>query len=104
MPTTPFSLPVEPASPGGKLRWIGLWLACWIWLGCASAPGPRVESPSITRRPRIELSEGMTRSQVEDRVGLLLLREIIGDSHVYVEPHTRCYYIFVRDFLRDWSC
>jgi hypothetical protein len=73
-------------------------------LSCASAPGPEVETPRITRRPRIELTEGMTRSQVEDRVGPLLLREIVGDHHVYVEPQTRCYYIFVRDFLRDWSC
>jgi hypothetical protein len=46
----------------------------------------------------------MSRSQVEDRVGLLLLREVIGEMQVYVEPQTRCYYIFIRDFLRDWSC
>jgi hypothetical protein len=64
-----------------------------------------VETPRITRRQlETELTEGMTRAQVEDRVGPLLLREVMGEAHVYVEPQTRCRYIFVRDYLRDWSC
>lgn len=72
---------------------------------CATAAGGPSEQPRIVRRQTGgELHGGMSRSQVEDRVGLLLLREVIGEMQVYVEPQTRCYYIFIRDFLRDWSC
>lgn len=94
----------QATGQSGTLGRAGVVFSAVLMLACAGAPGPRVESPSITRRPRIELTEGMTRSQVEDRVGPLLLREVIGDNHVYVEPQTRCYYIFIRELLRDWSC
>ena len=70
-----------------------------------SAPEP-VASTGIVRRPTTaELREGMRRSDVEDRVGLLLLRDQMGDMRVYVEPQTRCYYIFDRrDYLVEWRC
>lgn len=88
----------------GKRPWAAAILVI-LALSCAGVPGPRVETPRIVRRQvHTELVEGMTRTQVEDRVGPLLLREILGEQAVYVEPQTRCYYIFVRDFLRDWSC
>lgn len=97
----------------GKRAGMGLW-AVLLVLACASRrPEPpasaRPEPPAstrIVRRPTIaELREGMRRVDVEDRVGLLLLRDQIGDMRVYVEPQTRCYYIFDRrDYLVDWSC
>lgn len=88
--------------------------AAALVVACASSrPEPpaatRPEPPAstgIVRRPTTsELREGMRRSDVEDRVGLLLLRDQMGDMRVYVEPQTRCYYIFDRrDYLVDWSC
>lgn len=88
----------------GKRPWAAAILV-FLALSCAGVPGPRVERPRIVRRQvHTEMVEGLTRTQVEDRVGPLLLREIFGEQAVYVEPQTRCYYIFVRDLLRDWSC
>ncbi len=81
--------------------------AVLLAVGCAGSQlGPEPGPVRIVRRPESrELVEGMSRSQVEDRVGLLLLRERIGEDSVYVEPVSRCVYIFDRrDYLREWGC
>jgi len=89
--------------------WLGAAVAVALAAGCATASaglGPEPGNVRIVRRPESrELVEGMSRSQVEDRVGLLLLRERFGEDSVYVEPQTRCVYIFGRlDRLRQWGC
>ena len=86
-----------------------LLVAALTGAGCATATagqGPEPGSARIVRRPESrELREGMSRSQVEERVGPLLLRERMGDDLVYVEPVSRCMYLFDRrDLLREWSC
>lgn len=91
-----------PSQHGKRLVAI---LLVGVGAACASSQGALEAPPRILRRPVLtEIHQGMTRGQVEDRVGLLLLREVIGETQVYVEPQTRCYYFFVRDFLREWSC